>query len=166
MPSMVFISHIREAEALAESSEETGSGVFFSRRSALTNPKLRLRSAKPSARQSSRSRFHSRCARKRVTRNTATEKGSASTCLGRLSTAVFPNCQAISRTSNTSRTKMSLSSADALKEEKRRHLIRALKEAETGGEAKDSKRQKRLIRLFVRFCTLTRRFVKIPAGSS
>jgi hypothetical protein len=35
-----------------------------------------------------------------------------------------------------------LSSADALKEEELRQLIKALKEAETSEQAKDSKRQK------------------------
>ncbi len=55
---------INEAEALAERFEQrfgvpncTGSAVCFSRLLVLTRPKLRLRSAKPSESQRSRSRF-------------------------------------------------------------------------------------------------------------
>ena len=77
---------INEAEALAERFEQrvtglpncTGSAVCFSRLLVLRRPKLRLRSAKPSKSQRSRSRFRWRNARKQPTQNTARQKASAS----------------------------------------------------------------------------------------
>src|SRR5258708_38839402 len=94
-------------------------------------PKLKLLFVKPSARQRGRRRFNWRSAQKQATQNVATEKGSDSMCLGRLSDAVSHIAERFLGTCNTSRTKMSLSSADAMKEELR-HLIRALKEKLTG----------------------------------
>src|ERR1700737_3950858 len=54
----------------------TGSAVCFSRRWVLMKPKLRLRFAQPSARQSGRSRFHSRSARRAALQNTGGKKES------------------------------------------------------------------------------------------
>src|SRR5208282_276191 len=52
----------------------TGSAVCFSRPWVLTRRKLRLRSAKPSESQRSRSRFHCRNAPKQLTQNTIAKK--------------------------------------------------------------------------------------------
>ena len=75
---------LNEAEALAERFEQrcglpnyTGFVVYFSRLWAPMNPKLRLRSAKPSESQRSRSRFRWRNARKQPMRNIAGKKRAA-----------------------------------------------------------------------------------------
>src|SRR5260221_921856 len=54
----------------------TGFAVCFSQRSVLTRLKSRLHFAKPSESQGSRSRFHSRCARKAAMQNTVGKKES------------------------------------------------------------------------------------------
>jgi predicted ATPase len=72
---------IEEALALTKRSEErwwsadcTGYAACFSRLWVLTRPRSRLRSAKPSAPQRSRSRFHWRNAPKQPTQNTVAKK--------------------------------------------------------------------------------------------